>query len=248
MNRLKRSEKDKVRQLMTFTQASESQAIEVLKITQWQLDAAAEIFFTGGIGGQGSSVDSKAVDALFDKYKEADADRIEIDGIVNFCADLEVDPADPIMLIIAWQMRAATMCVFTREEWQRGMVQMGCDSIESLKGSFGELRSKLQDSDNFRHYYQFCFGFSKDPGFGVRTLPISVALQMWELTIGDRFALFPKWKAFLEAKDVKAVTKDVWDMLLTFHTDVGQNLDSYDEDGAWPVLIDDFVDWLKESA
>ena len=30
------------------------------------------------------------------------------------------------------------------------------------------------------------------------------------------------------------VTKDVWDMLLTFASDISSDLSDYDDDGAWP--------------
>ena len=45
---------------------------------------------------------------------------LQVSGTERFCTDLGVDPSDPIMLIICWQMRAKTMCVFTLEEWTRG--------------------------------------------------------------------------------------------------------------------------------
>ena len=47
---------------------------------------------------------------------------------------------------------------------------MGVDSIDKLRGSFDELRALLSDDDAFRDYYNFCFGFAKEPGYGVRTL------------------------------------------------------------------------------
>ena len=43
------------------------------------------------------------------------------------------------------------------------------------------------------------------------------------------------------------VTKDVWEMLLTFVTTVNQDdMGDYDDEGAWPVLIDDYVEWFRE--
>jgi DCN1-like protein 1/2 len=122
--------------------------------------------------------------------------------------------------MIAWRMKAATMCVFTREEWTRGLVDMGVDSIGALRSSFDELRQQLKDDDAFRDFYSFCFGFAKEPGYGVRTLPIEVANQMWQLTLADRLKHLKLWTTFLDEKEVKAVTKDVWDMLLTFANDL----------------------------
>ena len=34
-------------------------------------------------------------------------------------------------------------------------------------------------------------------------------------------------------------------MLGTFAADVADDMADYDEDGAWPVLIDEFVEWYK---
>jgi len=227
---------------------SEALAIQLLKACDWQLDAAADHFFMGGGGGSSApTVDSGKISGLFDSYKESGEDTIQIAGIEKFCNDIGVEVTDPIVLLIAWQMKAATMCVFTREEWTRGFVEIGVDSIDGLKGSFDDLRRMQDDADCYRDFYSFCFNFSKEPGYGVRTLPIEVADQMWELTLGNkRFEHLSSWKDFLYEKQIKAITKDVWDMLLTFATDVDPDMSNYDEDGACPVLIDDFVEWYRE--
>lgn len=163
---------------------------------------------------------------------EADSDTIQIDGLERLCSDLGVDPTDPVMLMIAWQMRCEQMCVFTRQEWLQGMTEMGCDSIEALKAVFPQLKAMLEDHDAFRDYYQFCFKFAKEPGFGVRTLPTEVAKQMWALTLAERFPLLDAWNEFIDQEGVRAVTKDVWDMLLTFANDVDEDMGNYDDDGA----------------
>jgi len=184
---------------------------------------------------------------VFDQYKEANVDEIQIEGLERLCKDLEVEPTDPIMLMLAWKMQAKTMCVFTREEWNRGLSDLGCESIDDMKASFSDMRAQLDDDDDaFRDYYGFCFGFAKEPGYGVRTLPTEVAMQMWTLVLGERFPRLARWTTFLEKEGVRAVTKDVWDMLLTFANDVEPDLSNYDDDGAWPVLIDDFVEYVRE--
>lgn len=146
MSSLKRQQKEKVRDLISFTGASESVAIELLKAYEWQLDAAADHFFMNG-GGSKTAVDSGKIVALFEKYKERDQDSIQISGIEKLCADLHVDPTDPVMLIIAWRMRAATMCVFTRDEWTRGFVDMGVDTIGELRNCFDKQWKMLEDFD-----------------------------------------------------------------------------------------------------
>lgn len=178
---------------------------------------------------------------------EDDEDTINEDGILKFCEDIGVDPQDVIVLVIAWRMEAAYMCAFTRKEWMHGMEAMDVDSAAKLKAKLPELREIITPERSFKKFYSFCFGFSKEPG--QKSLSIDIATAMWELLLAPRFpALTEHWLAFLDAKKpVKGVTRDTWDLLLDFFVKVQDSYDDYDENEAWPVLIDDYMTW-RESA
>ena len=44
------------------------------------------------------------------------------------------------------------------------------------------------------------------------------------------------------------MNKDQWFNVLEFSRSVAPDLSNYDEDGAWPVLLDEFVSWFRKNA
>eukprot|EP00644_Phytophthora_capsici_P006011 jgi/Phyca11/559091/estExt2_Genewise1.C_PHYCAscaffold_21071 len=193
-----------------------------------------------------STVSMDAVNAWFDSYVDPDDDEdtINEEGILKFCEDIGVDPQDVVVLVIAWKMEAAYMCAFTRKEWKKGMQDMDCDSAAKLKAKLPQLREAIASETAFKKFYCFCFGFSKEPG--QKSLSIDIAVAMWELLLSTRFEkLTTSWLEFLaEKKPVKGVTRDTWDLLLDFFVKVRESYDNYDENEAWPVLIDDYMVWI----
>uniref|UniRef100_A0A2K6FGN5 Uncharacterized protein n=1 Tax=Propithecus coquereli TaxID=379532 RepID=A0A2K6FGN5_PROCO len=86
MNKLKSSQKDKVRQFMIITQSSEKTAVSCLSLNNWKLDVATDNFFQNPefyirerVKG---SLDRKKLEQLYNRYKDPqDENKIGIDGI-----------------------------------------------------------------------------------------------------------------------------------------------------------------------
>lgn len=68
--------------------------------------------------------------------------------------------------------------------------------------------------------------------------------------LADKFENLELWISFIETKsengEIKFISKDQWSQLLEFASTIEADLSNFDEDEAWPVLIDDFAVWAKE--
>lgn len=91
---------------------------------------------------------------------------------------------------------------------------------------------------------QFTFGFAKDPT--QKSLALDIAIGLWELLLPAYFPLLPHWLKFVKENCRNSISKDVWMQVLEFATQIKPDLSNFDENGAWPVLLDDFVTHIQE--
>ncbi|KAK1135382.1 DCN1-like protein 5 isoform X1 [Acipenser oxyrinchus oxyrinchus] len=165
------------------------------------------------------------------------------EGMEKFCEDIGVEPENIIMLVLAWKLEAPNMGFFTKEEWLKGMTLLQCDCTERLQSKLDYLRSQLNDTTAFKNIYRYAFDFARDKD--QRSLDIDTAKSMLALLLGRTWPLFSVFHQFLEQSKYKVMNKDQWYNVLEFSRTVHADLSNYDEDGAWPVLLDEFVEWQK---
>jgi len=197
-------------------------------------------------GQESAAFSSRKAASFFNEYASPeDTDVIGPDGILKLCKDLDIRHDDPVTLVLAYKMDAKLMGYFTRKEWNKGMQDMQVDSLSRLKAKMSELRFMLNESHAFKNVYRYAFDFSKDKD--QRSLDIETARAMMELLLGrGKWMLFPFFNSFLEQSRYKVMNKDQWCNVLEFSRSVANDLSNYDEDGAWPVLLDEFVDWFRK--
>jgi DCN1-like protein 1/2 len=101
------------------------------------MDAAMDTYFqamqvaSGGTTTRKPSVtvNTQQLSALFDKYRDPEErDLILVEGTEMLCQDLQVDPTDVVVLVLAWHLKCENMCEFKRDGWIKGWTELGCVS------------------------------------------------------------------------------------------------------------------------
>mmetsp|Transcript_730 Transcript_730/g.879 ORF Transcript_730/g.879 Transcript_730/m.879 type:complete len:254 (+) Transcript_730:137-898(+) len=241
-----RSERALISQLQNFTGASFSQAAQLLKSNGWNIEVAADVTFSHGDSFQPQvpEVDTQRIETWFAPYQDEESNnKMLVDGISKFCEDLGIDPEDSVILVISEYMDAAHMLEYTKEEFINGMRKMGVDTVDGLRSKLDDLRNELKDKERFQQVYMFTFKFARP--IGQKSMMLDVAMALWKILLADRFDLLDQWIEFLEKNRTTAVTRDEWSLVLEFVDKVNGDVESYDEDGAWPIVIDDFVEYVK---
>ncbi|XP_010528345.1 PREDICTED: uncharacterized protein LOC104805471 [Tarenaya hassleriana] len=108
-----------------------------------------------------------------------------------------------------------------------------------------KLMSRLDlmvDFSEFSRVYDFVFFMCREKG--QKNITVSRAVTAWKLVLAGRFRLLNQWCDFIERNQRHNISEDTWQQVLAFSRCVHENLEGYDPEGAWPVLIDEFVEHM----
>ena len=181
----------------------------------------------------------------FQSYEEDGI--IDDDNLLRFVTDLEIEPDDVVLLVLCEHMGCETGGEITWSEFERGMKALHCVNIGDVKERLVGLRATLALPEVFDSTYKFAFKLNLQPS--KKILDKDTAIALWQLMLDGKFLLLDKWVEFLESRDdVQWISKDVFFQIQTFSRLSTADISSWEDDGAWPCVIDDFVEYMQKAA
>jgi hypothetical protein len=181
----------------------------------------------------------------------------KLSGIAALGEKLGLDvESDLRILVLLWKCGAKKPGCLAKQEWLtacKDEVLKVQDSWESLKEQLPALDIGFLTGGEFKDFYKFCFQFNRQGTH--RTLDKDLVVALLQLVLKDRVEedRLETFCEFLNSVEGTAkeqqysrITLDQWTSFWDFCVEC-EDLSNYDEStSAWPVLIDEYVDYMEE--
>jgi len=175
---------------------------------------------------------------------------MDMEGIGALCDDIDLDPsADIRALVMMWKLGAAAKPgEISSSEWNKGCESLNLSSVDDLKKLLPALDTGFLDPSEFRKFFKFVFQFSRE-GTN-KTIEKDMVVALLQMVLAGRNNLhLNSFCEFLESSgdENNRISLDSWTSFLDFSMNTSESTEEYDMDeGAWPVLIDEYVEWKQK--
>ncbi|TYI76970.1 hypothetical protein E1A91_D06G113900v1 [Gossypium mustelinum] len=119
------------------------------------------------------------------------------------------------------------------------MKALGVDSLSKLKKALCELEIEVGKPTNYEDFYTYAFRYCLTEE-KQKSLDIDSICELLNLVLGAQFR--PKVQS-----DYKVINLDQWINFLRFCQEISfPDLGNYDSALAWPLILDNFVEWMRQ--
>ncbi|KAB1218779.1 DCN1-like protein 4 [Morella rubra] len=194
-----------------------------------------------------TSKELERIDNLFYSYANGSSGMIDPEGIETLCSDMEVNHTDVRILMLAWKMKSEKQGYFSLEEWRRGLKALRADTVNKLKKALPELEKEVKRPSNFVDFYSYAFRYCLTEE-KQKSIDIESICELLDLVLGSQFrAQVDSFVEYLKTQsDYKVINMDQWMGFYRFCNEISfPDLSNYDPDLAWPLILDNFVEWIQ---
>ncbi|ODV79340.1 uncharacterized protein CANTADRAFT_6477 [Suhomyces tanzawaensis NRRL Y-17324] len=261
-------------QFVEITNTNVPTATKYLELHEYNLNKAIDGYLSAATSTSKKLSRAKPdpkIAAIFDKYKDAsDPDKIDINGTLQYLEDLGIEPEDPLSLTLAYFLHSPSVGVFLKSEFLARWNGKASDlpGMSKYIKTFHENTihsTKDQDGDeDFHKLYDFTFGFLMELE-NQKLLDYELAIEYWKLllpivisvsgadtdTVEHINKRTQQWYDFVSNEYTRAFSKDSWSMFYLFFKEIVVSdpvgFKDYDEMAAWPSVMDEYIEYLKEN-
>ncbi|KAH9898964.1 Cullin binding-domain-containing protein [Xylariomycetidae sp. FL2044] len=254
------AQKAAVASFVSITGANDKIATRFLKSTGYKLNEAVDSYFQATGGTPPGNKDAE-LNKIFDSLKkssEDDKDSLGADSSMAYLESIGCGLEDASLFLAMDLVQAPSVGVITREGFVKGWTAATVDAKpEAHKQHFKRLLSSLStDRALFRRVYRYAFVVGKEPE--QKALSLENATVYWEMLFrkpgmewigkSSKVNWLEVWETFLKENWTRSVNRDMWNQTYEFalKSMEDESLSFWNEDGAWPGVIDDFVAWYSK--
>lgn len=188
------------------------------------------------------------LEQIFEHYAErSDMNKMDIDGTVAYFSDMNIDVENDVEAIIAaYTLESPSTGVFTRGAFVRNWAKL---NISTLDGMSSYLQQAKRDTKVMDEVHKFAFQYALEPG--ERKLAVEDAVALWRVLYGEDLrdsqstvSLFVNDFVGSGASGRRVVSRDEWGMSRGFFRLRREELARLSGAAAWPLLMDEFADFL----
>ncbi|KAK7295375.1 hypothetical protein RJT34_18282 [Clitoria ternatea] len=183
-------------------------------------------------GGQSCSMDSYGIDIfeVYRRYCGIRSGHVCMSGEEGYRQDSDIHKA-----------KMSREALNQLSKLVESRLSSGVTIFDELSRLMSQLDLRVNFSE-FSRFYDFVFFMCRENG--QKNITVDRAVTAWKLVLAGRFSLLHPWCDFVEKNQRYNISEDTWQQVLAFSWCTRDNLEAYDPEGAWPVLIDDFVEHM----
>lgn len=175
-------------------------------------------------------------------------DTIEPAGVIKLCEEIELAPDSLEILIMSYFMNLSEMGFIQRTEWANLESHFKLKNKSNLKTCLTDYRLKLNfETALAKQIHRFAFDFCREKE--KKIIDKETAIQMLNCLMVGRWNRIQHFNEYLIESTYRGMNRDQWNNVFEFAKVFGDfnDVSQYDPDGAWPVMVDDFVDYIKKN-
>lgn len=238
--------------------ASDTTAKNFLERNGMDINSALNDYFNNAASSIEQSVSMNnrdKIDQIFSKYADSkDPNIMDFEGTIEYLSDLNIDVENDIeAIIVAYLLESPSTGIFERLKFVNNWCKVQAD-VSSIQKMSDYLHYLVNDPEIVKDVYKFAFKYALDEG--KRKLNLQDAISLWKVMYKKQFLDFETngtvttvtrfINDFLQTgkSGKENISKDEWDMAFSFFKIPLDQLETHSESAAWPVLMDDFVEFL----